>query len=150
MILLSAFCGWLFFAVNSAARSLPPGCAAIFLRSWLNILMITPVALLLRLWRRIHSQTERINLFLQSVTPTLFLDGTSRILFRIPVIHDFVTLLLVYFDLLNTPHNENMRSRKWKNCSPFSLIKMVGCVPKEIFFKQHYTFGIVSISMWRN
>lgn len=30
----------------------------------------------------------------------------------VPVIHDFVTLLFVYNDLLNTPHNKKMKQRR--------------------------------------
>ena len=37
----------------------------------------------------------------------------------IPVVHDFVTLLLVYFDLLNTPHNRSMRSHKMEELHSF-------------------------------
>ena len=37
----------------------------------------------------------------------------------IPVVHDFVTLLLVYFDLLNTPHNRKMRSHKMEELHSF-------------------------------
>ena len=39
----------------------------------------------------------------------------------IPVIHDFVSLLLVYNDLLNTPYNRDMRSKKMKEVHHFFL-----------------------------
>lgn len=39
----------------------------------------------------------------------------------IPVIHDFVTLLLVYNDLLSNPYNKNMKDKKMKEIHHFFL-----------------------------
>ena len=57
----------------------------------------------------------------------------------IPVIHDFVTLLLVYNDLLDTPQNRNMKDRKMQELRYFFLDQNGRILRKSSYFSNNST-----------
>ena len=59
----------------------------------------------------------------------------------VPVIHDFVTLLLVYNDLLSTSHNKKMKERKMKEIRHFFLDSNGRILSKASFFKNNATLS---------
>lgn len=68
-------------------------------------------------------------------------DQTRAHKMSVPVIHDFVTLLLVYNDLLDTPSNKKMRERKMNEIRHFFLDTDGRILSKAEYFKTNATLS---------
>lgn len=85
------------------------------------------------------SKTQQIMLTLsraKGISPQTRLHKMS-----VPVIHDFVTLLLVYNDILDTPQNRIMRERRMKELEHFFMDDNGRIRTNSVYFKNNQTLA---------
>lgn len=83
------------------------------------------------------SKTKQVMHALSRASDKLINARTREHKMSVPVIHDFVTLLLVYCDLLDTPHNKKMRERRLEEIRRFFLEEDGRIRSKACYFRNN-------------
>lgn len=84
------------------------------------------------------SKTQQVMLTLSRANK-LISEQTRVHKMSVPVLHDFITLLLVYNDLLNTPYNKSMKEKKMQEIRHFFLDEDGRIRTKSKYFSNNAT-----------